>query len=811
MAFDAHHGGRGVRAARTATAGSLLALAGFTQATAAETSAIEEVIVTAQKREQAINDVPITISAYEGETLQDLGIRSAEDLGMLTPGLEVSNAGGVGTKVWTIRGVGFNDYSTSASSTVGVYIDEVALPYPVMLTGTFFDVDHIEVLKGPQGDLFGRNTTAGQVSVVSRRPTREFDAGVSVGFARYQTLDLQGFVSGPLSDKVRGRLAFAGTRSNDGWQKSLTRPGDELGEVDRKAVRAMLDWDLSDAVELRLSAHLNDDQSDNVAPTAFDGREVGLPFASRHGGPFNPNGELEQFVVLSTDDNEAADWTNGPNDALRPHRDNQLRGAVARLSWKIGGLELVSVTGYDELEREEANDWDGTALLDSSNINATDIESFSQELRLSGASERLDWVAGVYYSTDDLQEDYNYFFGEGRFGINQLNTDYEQETDALGAFAHLELALTERVQAIVGLRYTDEERKWTGCTYDATPTDIAVPGLPLFVFLNNIINGPGVITPNGLLNDGFNFPNGLPAVVPLAPNGCGTFNDLLGTPGVGQYGVFSRKISANEPMWKVGLSFRPNPDVLLYGSISQGFKSGGFNGANSNTHSQLVPYDIEKLLAYELGAKATIGGRLQLNGAVFFYDYKDKQEAEFAVTPVGNISGVSNIPKSEVRGAELEVLWVPTDRLTINAGFSFLDTEVTEWRPVDGLASLFPNVVRFDASGAELPNAPQFSGNLLVSYDVPVGAYTLTPGFDVVHRGSTTGDIVPENFRDSYTLAGARLSLARSDDERWRAQLWVRNLLDEDYYVSGQTGGNFTVTRTNGMPRTWGITFDYHF
>lgn len=809
MICDARDGTLRGRVARAA-GGCLLGLASLAQA-AEETSSLQEVVVTAQKREQAINDVPITISAYEGSRIRDLGIRSAEDLEMLTPGLEVSSAGGIGTKVWTIRGVGFNDYSTSASSTVGVYIDEVALPYPVMLTGTFFDVDRIEVVKGPQGDLFGRNTTAGQVSVVSRGPTRELDAGATVGFARYETFDLEGFVSGPLGERLRGRIAVAATRSGEGWQESLTRPGDELGEIDRRAARAMLDWDLADTVQLRLNVHVNDDRSDNIAPTAFDARVVGLPFATRRGAPFNSVGELEQFVIFSTDDNRAADWTNGPGGALRPRRDNQLRGAAARLTWRIGELELVSVSGYDEFERTEANDWDGTALLDSSNINVTDIRSFSQELRLSGATDRLNWVGGLYFSTDELEEDYNYFFGEGRFGINQLDTNYVQDTDAIAAFAHLEYALTERLQAVVGLRYTEEDREWTGCTHDATPTDLAVPGLPLHVFLNDIINGPGVITPNGLLNDGFNFPNGLPPVTPLAPNGCGTFNDLLGTPGAGQYAVFSRKISANEPMWKAGLSFRPNPDVLLFGSISQGFKSGGFNGANSNTHSQLVPYEIEKLLAYEIGAKATLGGRLQLNGAVFFYDYEDKQEAEFAVTPVGNISGVSNIPESQVRGAELELLWLASERLTVNAGLSFLDTEITEWRPVDALASAFPNTVRFDASGRELPNAPQFSGNLLVSYDLPVGGYTLTPAFDVIYRGSTTGDIVPENYRESYTLAGVRLALAAPEQERWRAQVWVRNLLDEEYYLSGQTGGNFTVTRTNGMSRTWGISFEYNY
>lgn len=773
---------------------------------------LEEVVVTAQKREQSVNDVPIAISAYGGELVADLGVRSAEDMTKLTAGLEVSNSGGTGTKVWTIRGVGFSDYSTGASSTVGLYVDEVAVPYPVMSTGTFFDVERIEVVKGPQGDLYGRNTTAGQINVVNRQPTQELEAGVNLGYARYETFDAEGYLSGPLGERVRGRLAFATTQSGEGWQKSLSRPGDTLGEIDRTAVRGLLDVDLGETGSALLKVYYNEDKSDNVAPTAFDGTLVGRPFPTEHGAPFNTTGQLERFVTFATGDNTAADWTNGPGNALRPRRDNELKGAALRLSWDVGEMELVSVSGYDEFDRTEANDWDGAALLDSSNINVTGIESFSQEVRLSGKSERLNWVAGVYYSDDQMTEDYNYYFGEGRFGINQLNTDYEQATDSVAAFGHVEYRLTERVGGVLGLRYTRENRKWTGCTYDATPTDIPVPGLPLSVFLNNIINGAGVITPNGLLNDAFNFPNGLSPVTPLAANGCGTFNDLTGTPNAGQYAVFSRKIRAEEPLWKVGVNFRPVDEILLYGSISRGFKSGGFNGANSNTHQQLVPYRIEKLTAYEIGVKSELASRaMQLNASLFFYDYRDKQEREPAVTPVGNIAGVSNIPQSEIYGAEVEWSWRATQALTISAGVSRLHTEVTEWDAVDDIASSYPNVVRTDASGFELPNAPKISGNLQVAYEIALAGFTLTPTVDVFHRGETSGDIRPESFRAAYTLTDIRLTLARADSHSWRTQLWVRNAFDRDYYLSGQSGGNFTYARTNGMPRTWGVSLGYDF
>lgn len=786
--------------------------------TAAIAQGIEEVVVTAQKREQGINDVPITISAYTEDTVEDLGIRSAEDMEYLTPGLEVNTTGGVGTKVWTIRGVGFNDYSTGASSTVGIYFDEVAIPYPVMATGMFFDTERVEVLKGPQGDLYGRNTTAGQISFISAKPTESFESGFSAGIGNFETFEFDGFLSGPISDGVRGRVAFATTQRGEGWQESLSRPGDELGEIDRYAVRGFLDFDIGDRATLQLKGYYNDDQSDNVAPTAFDGTIVGRPFPTTRGGPFNGAGELEPTVIFSTDDNVAADWTNGTNGELRPQRDNQLFGVSARLSVDVGEMELVSLTSYDGLERDEANDWDGTALNDSSNINVTDIDVFSQELRLSGGTDRADWVAGIYYSTDDVDEDYNYFFGQGRFGISQLDTRYQQETDSIAAFGHLEWDITEKLGVLGGLRYTNEDRYWEGCTNDASPADIDLsglpgPNLPLNIFLNGIINGPGVLTPNGLLNDAFNIPNGLAPVAPLAQNACGTFNDLVGTPNAGQYAVFAREISASEVMWKVGLDYAPNDDVLLFGTISKGFKSGGFNGANSNTHSQLLPYDIEELLAYELGVKATVlDARMQVNGSIFFYDYEDKQERNPAVTPVGNISGLTNVPESEIYGAEVEIFWQPSDRWTIQSGLSFLETEVKEWFATDSIASSFPNEVLFDASGRQLPNAPEFSGNLTVAYEFPMAnGYTLRPALDVIHRGETSGEITPENFRESYTLTNLRLTLTPPEDDRWSLQLWTRNAFDEDYYISGQTGGNFTYTRINGLPRTWGVTLDMNF
>ena len=456
-------------------------------------------MVTAQKRAQSANDVGITINAFTGDQLQDLGVITAEDIAAMTPGLTVNETAATGVPLYTIRGVGFQDYSTAASSTVGIYFDEIAMPYTVMTRGLVFDTARVEVLKGPQGDLYGRNTTAGQINFISNKPSQEFEAGIIASYGRYDVLEVEGFVSGG-SEFVQGRLAAKTTQSNDGWQESTTR-NDELGEKDATAVRGILNFDFTDALSLQLIGHYVTDESENRANTPYDGSLAGV---AEFANPYTP---LEDYRLpdgsnfgetppwYSTDDNVAADWTNsytspvtGRTFDLRPQRDNELKGFSARLDWEIGDVVLTSVTGYNEFEREESNDWDGGFYNDSSNINTTDLEVFSQELRLSGATDTLDWIVGLYYSTDEMDEYYHYFMSDSVFGLGsipwgvglfagtpilELDTKYEQETTSQAVFAHVEWQFSESWRLTLGARYTEEERDWEGCTFVADDNSLA--------------------------------------------------------------------------------------------------------------------------------------------------------------------------------------------------------------------------------------------------------------------------------------------------------------------------------------------------
>jgi iron complex outermembrane receptor protein len=779
---------------------------------------LEETVVTAQKRSQNINDVGISINAFTGEQLQEFGVTSAEDIAQFTPGLTVNETAATGVPLYTIRGVGFQDYSTGATSTVGLYFDEVAMPYSVMTRGLIFDQERVEVLKGPQGDLFGANTTAGSINFISNKPTQEFEAGIRATYGNYEAYDIEGFVSGG-TDFVQGRLAVTTEQSDEGWQESTTS-NDKLGEKDASAVRGIVNIDINDDMSLMLLAHYAKDKSENRANTAYDGTIVGL---GEFNNPYQPLNEYrlptgsnfgETPPWYSTGDNKKAGWTNsytspitGKTWDIRPKRDNELKGGSARLDWDVSGMTFTSISGYNDFTREEANDWDGGFYTDSSNINTTDLWVFSQEFRLAGEVGDVTWLTGLYYSKDDMKEDYHYFMADSVFGLGsipwgvaqfaptpilELDTSYKQKTESASIYAHAEWQFTDQWRLTLGGRYTHEERKWSGCTF------VAEDGS-----LGNFLNAQFGST--------------------LGAGDCGTIDDdpnsptyifgLLGTPDVNDaFHVYSDTIDTKRGMGKIGLDYMLNNDIMFYGTISQGFKSGGFNGANSNTTQQLKPYKEEVLTAYEIGSKATLlDGSMQLNTAAFYYDYKDKQEQDSAVTFVGNISGLTNIPKSEIYGAEVDLQWLPMDGLTLNAVAAYLHTEITKWDAVDTELSAWPDTVYFDASGADLPQAPEWSYMALAKYEWPLGdSLVLDVGGDVVYTDSTTGSIRPEDATDSYTLFNARAGIGAADG-KWRAFLWGKNITDEDYYPSAYTGGNGPYVRVQGMPRTYGVTLSYAF
>ena len=788
---------------------------------------LEEITVTAQKREQSLSDIGLTVNAFDGDTIRELGVSTVEDLTLHTPGFIYNEAGGLGVPVFTIRGVGFDDYSVQSNSTVGVYVDEVALPYPVMTRGQMFDVQRVEVLKGPQGDLYGRNTTGGAVNFVSNKPTEEFEAGVTLEYGRYNSLGLDAHIGGSLSDTVRGRIALTSTNSSDGWFESHTR-SDELGEVDTLGVRALLDFDVSDSANVLINVHYNSDESENagqarsglLGPTIDQFVGVGLtqesgwlalPLAA---SAFPGNTGIpvaDGLAPAAPEDPDTGDWNAG----FRPANDNELFGTSVTINWDFEAATLTSISAYDKFERLDSFDWDGTALSLFEQVSDTEITSFSQELRLTSTGDgAVSWIAGLYYSDDEIDDIYHASVGEAS-GSSGLFADVDQttlqNTTTTAVFGHVEYEFSDAWRLTLGGRFTNEERDVSACSRDADgglaflfsgldliDFDFGGTGDDFFLSSTALVTGDCVtVDPNrgSVVVDG---------------NGAGTLV-IFG----GESDLFTNEIDTDNFSGKVGLDYMPNDDLLLYASVGTGFKSGGYNGALASSFLQLEPYREEELTTVELGFKATLAdGSMQLNAAAFYYDYQDKQIISVTNDPVfGPLAALVNVPESEILGAEIEGSWLPTDALSINFGLAFLDTEVNEYQ---GFHPLQPGVGLVDFKGAELGSAPQLTANLRAAYEWSLANdHYVRLGGDLSYRDDYHAGLQfvnPTDVRfdvESYTLINARLAYG-AQDAKWEVAAWVRNLADEYYYHSASFS-NDAITRGVGQGRNYGVAFSYNW
>jgi iron complex outermembrane receptor protein len=803
----------------------LAAITAMTQNAIAQ-GTLEEVVVTAQKRAQSITDVGITINAFSNETLKDLGIDNVVDIAAHTPGLIYNEAGGLGVPVYTIRGVGFDDYSVASNSTVGVYVDEVALPYPVMTRGMMYDIERVEVLKGPQGDLYGRNATGGAINFINQKPTEDFESAITLGYETYETVTAEGYISGALTDTVRARLSGTYKKSNEGWMDSHTRD-DELGEFDNAAMRLLLDWDASETLSVRFNVHYTGNDSENAGQarsgqlgTTFDpflaeqlSQQSGwlaLPLAAA--GLGNAGIPIaDSLAPASPEDPDKGDW----NEGFDPENNNDLFGGSVTLNWELDGMLLTSISAYDKFERDDAFDWDGTSLSLFEQVSDTEITSYSQELRLTSDNDSdLSWIAGLYYSHDKI-DDTNFAFVGDASGSNGLfgtvENTFEQKTETAAAYAHLEWNFAESWGATFGARFTHEDRDVDACSRD-------VDGGLAFLFADLDL----IDFDLGGTGDDFFLSS-----TPLSTGDCVTVDPSKGSfipdangPGTaviygGESDLFSDDISVDNFSGKVGLDYSLTEDVLVYGSIGTGFKSGGYNGALASSFLQLDPYDEEELLAYEVGIKATLlDGSMQLNAATFYYDYDDKQVISVINDPVfGPLAALVNVPDSEIFGAEFEASWLPTDRLTLNLGPAYLDTEVTKY---EGFNPLDPGLGKVDFEGAELGSAPELTANLRASYqwnvsdNLFVRLATDASYTDDYHSGLQYVNPKDERFDvDSYTLVNARATLGALNDN-WEVAAWVKNIGDEYYYHSS-TFSNDAITRGVGRGRTYGGTLTYRW
>lgn len=741
---------------------------------------LEEIVVTAQKRSENVNDVPMSIAALSGDQLIAKGFSDTEDLAKIVPGFTVTKTNS-NSPVFSLRGVGLYLYDSGvgASPAVSVYIDEVGLPSPAMTTGATLDLERVEVLKGPQGTLFGQNATGGAINFIAAKPTQEFSSGITVSMDQHNKTDVEGFVSGSLAETLTGRLAIGSTQGG-AWQKSVTRPNDkELGDKDQFQARILLDWQASEDLSLKLNVTTATDDSDTQAARF-------TKFHPAHSSGTHPNPAAQAALSAAipvTGDPKWADWTPGTN-----HSNNSFDFYSLRADYDLSDdMVLTSLTAYQEVNIDMVVDQDGVAW-DNLIINPVgDAKTFSQELRIAGDADKLNWVVGVNYEDSDINNSLyydtdlspNYSFGSA-LAYQVTNSENSSDTESKAVFANLEYQLTEQLTAQAGVRYTDSTRDATNCTSG----DALLSG-----FVNTITRlfGPG--------SAGFVAGDCIMLEASAGPNAVPT-------------GPISQDLNEDNTSWRTGLTYTTSNDIILYGNVSRGYKSGTIIPSGGLTRASYGATTQEELTAYETGFKASLAdNRAQLNGAVFFYDYKDKQVPYIVRDPLfGALPALGNVPESEVKGAELQLVTVLAEGLDLNLAATYLDTEVTSDHILDTTTGLV------NVKGSDLPNTPklsfvgdlQYRWNLTTNIDMLIGT-SITYVDDTLSRFQNAAQAAP--VLPSYTLVDLRAGLS-SPEDTWQLQFWGRNVSDELYF----TGDNLSIDtsyRYAGQGANYGLTFTY--
>lgn len=762
-----------------AVAAAAAAMSGVAQA-----QVLEEIVVTAQKREQSMDDIGVAVTAFTGDDIQRLGVKQPIDLAGQTPGLSIGNALGSSNPAITVRGVGINDFNVNTNPGVAVYVDEIYQPIPASLSFGLFDIERVEVLKGPQGTLYGRNATGGAVSFVTNKPTEELDGYITAEFGDFDHKNVEAALGGPLGENVRARVSGFWTDRGEGFQ-NVVDPGTgniigDHGKIERSAVRAQLGADFGDNIDVLLAYTYGIDKSDSDLATITDSETI-VPLCQYYG--YLTTLQCNQFYYYTTFGGPAGGYNNVllTDPSNPPVVDIESSAFNLTANFDFGASTLTSVTGLIDVDHSVENDFASVENIAQDIIYGGDMEQFSQEFRLtSNESELVDWIVGLYYSKTEqdnvsaIRQDVGigfvtYLFGLSNFGdpIGAATTATQEQTST-GVFAHTEWNLSDRVRLTAAGRYSQDE-----LSYDAAVLDIStgsVPGIqyPEMELFNILL--PAEVRTGGV----------------IAANS-------------------DRDNKENSFTWKVGLDYSFSDDVLLYGHASTGFKNHGFYGGLGPLSSQYTAYKPEEITAFEIGLKAGFAdGAAQWNTAVFQYVLDDPQVIVSEDIGIGSPNDVLwNIKEAKGTGIETELTWLPSENLLLKLGASWLDAEVSDVT-VTGKTLFAPLT-----EGAQTAYAPDLTVNGLVKLDISLGSGGIDSyvqvDFDYRDKALSFAGR-PDTETTDRTLINARFAVVGADG-RWEAALWGRNLTDEKW--AGYAYQILGPMQMHQAPRTYGISLSY--
>jgi iron complex outermembrane recepter protein len=828
-----------------------LALAIATSPAVADDAALmlEEVIVTAQKRAENIQDVPIAMSVETGASLQKKGITTLEALSYQTPSLITQDGGRVSSVA--IRGLGSPGLDTVESS-VGIYIDEVYFGRSRLSRNPLFDMDRIEVLRGPQGTLYGRNTIAGAISMHTARPTDELEGRVIAETGNLNSHKLEGYISAPLGDNVGVRFAAVNSRRGTYLENEI---GPDGGGQDTEGYRGSITWDAAE----NFSVFAKYEHMNHVNVGTYD-QLVSDPFGVWANVP---------GIDLKIDDKQQVGGT-GLQD-IGPHPGGKFSSDIAALhmNWDLaGGYALKSVTGWSEYD-SESKDYISASPNNALTINGLTerTEYWSQELRIESPEDRkFQFIAGGFVDNYDMHT----LPGSGYAAINvgpqvlaptvaglatspnlsflgplQVNvangfaagtgesfrlitpaggpdgvSNLEQEISTWSVFFEGTMKFTEQWHLILGVRYTDEENEvslakgtyylngdglpWGAFPTAAQITATAVAADPALAALNpfllNAIYG-GVS--NTEIRPGVRF-SALPGLI-AAPGGTPRASDKL-----------------EEDQWipTAKLQYFQNDDTMYYLTVATGFKAGGFNSSNINAYNpDNDSFQSEDALSIELGAKYTLlDGAAQLNVAVFRTEFDDLQTS--TITPQGAAT-VLNAASAVTQGLELEGSWRVSESVTLGASYAYLDAfyEDSEELGCGGVQrnlriaagedfTTSPCTFRLDEMSDDvLQRAPEHTGTLWAEYNATVSDGWEMQVFGAInYRDESSTSLENIFYADDLTMVNGRVSLYNTPG-KWSVALFGNNLLDDDGLVLHQDNSGGAVKGIITTPRTYGLQF----
>ncbi len=745
-----------------------------------DSPALEEILVTAQKRVQSLRDVPISVNALNSEKIEDSGITSIERIADYIPSFNMTQTG-IGTNI-AIRGIS-SGVNQGFEQSAAQFIDGIHYGRAQLARAPFLDLERVEVLRGPQSIIFGKNSTAGAISITTAKPGDEHEAKLTALYEpEHGEQDVRLVLSGPISDTVGGRLAILES-SIDGFMENTTLERDESGDKNR-VIRATLQWKPTDAWDITLK--MEDGSFDSEGRNIEVVKPIEIADAT---GNKTPYAKALQFFtggkyILDT----THDWNRQSNG---DYSYNDTENVTLTIEREIGENTLTSVTGYNAYTYEELCDCDFTGASGFNILSDEDYSQVSQELRLTSPEDQtISYLGGLFFQSssldfhDAVRVPKDSFIATaftpllGATAANLLRDastqrDFEQDTDLAAVFAQATWNFTDFARLILGARYTAEQKDASRVQYHVSNT--------------------GVVLPQGAMTDPYNIIWSQFKVDPHTVKG-------------------DRDESAFTPL--VTFQFDINDTDMLYASYTTGFKSGGFDvrsNAAPNNLGGVYPniqgtweFEEEQVKNYELGGKFVFGGgSAELNAALFRSEFDDMQTSQFD----GSLSfNVTNAGQAVVQGLEVDGRWAITDSLLARGGAAFIDFEYTDFptsqcyfgQP-DNIAPAGDGVC--DATGQRREFTPEIQGNVGADYTIEFSnGLKLVNTLDFIYSDDylTTPSLDPRFEQEAYTKINARIALSGNDD-LWELALIGKNLTDESIvsYANGLPVAS-TVTRGTG-------------